>query len=203
MVRYHAVRVPDEYLYSTHIVSARPLSSIVGWAASGMRLASCLVDELERHSLGAVIRVLREAHGFSRNELARLTAENPADRVGVDMLAKIEQGARAPSGPTLKKLACALGLDALDISNYTATWVERSLAGDSRVILRAAVKTSLARRRAGRYSVLAAPVDDEVSAPAAEEIEWWMQQLKPIVAALVAANSQKILRQFISVSMKS
>lgn len=74
------------------------------------------MDPSERKSLGEVIRALREASGLTRAELA--TASN----ISVEMLAKVEQGAKAPSAKTLRALAQSLGVDPLDLSGRAAAW---------------------------------------------------------------------------------
>ena len=72
--------------------------------------------QTERKALGQVIRALRELEGLSREELG-----GKAD-LGVDMIAKIEQGAKAPSAGALKRIASALGLDPIDLSNRGLLW---------------------------------------------------------------------------------
>lgn len=72
--------------------------------------------QTERKALGQVIRALRELEGLSRDELGDRA------KLGVDMIAKVEQGAKAPSANALNRLAAALGLDPIDLSNRGLLW---------------------------------------------------------------------------------
>lgn len=71
---------------------------------------------MERKALGDVIRALRQLEGLSREELGERA------ELGVDMIAKVEQGAKAPSASALKRLAAALGLDPIELSNRGLVW---------------------------------------------------------------------------------
>lgn len=53
---------------------------------------------------------------MTRPELAKTAG------VGVDMVAKVEQGAKAPSAKTLRGLATALGVEPIELSSRAATW---------------------------------------------------------------------------------
>lgn len=70
----------------------------------------------ERKGLGQVIRTLREL-----NEMSRANLAEEAD-LGVDMIAKVEQGVKSPSARTLKRLAMALGVDAVELSQRGVEW---------------------------------------------------------------------------------
>ncbi|MDF2093613.1 helix-turn-helix transcriptional regulator [Knoellia sp. 3-2P3] len=78
------------------------------------------MEASERKTLGDVIRSLREASGMTRPELAKTAG------VGVDMVAKVEQGAKAPSAKTLRGLATALGVEPIELSSRAATWAALS-----------------------------------------------------------------------------
>lgn len=80
------------------------------------------MDEGQRRSLGAVIKVLREAAGLSRADLALRTSDAPAERIGLEMLAKVEQGRKAPSPASVAKLARALGIATTDLARSAARW---------------------------------------------------------------------------------
>ena len=86
-------------------------------------------QETERKALGQVIRALRELAGLSRQELAE-----GAD-LGVDMIAKVEQGAKAPSAAALKRIASALGCDPIELSNRGLLWAEMEGSPEASVAL--------------------------------------------------------------------
>lgn len=74
------------------------------------------MDPKERKTLGEVIRALREANGLSRPDLAKGAG------LSVDMIAKVEQGAKAPSATKLASIAGALGVLPRDLSSRAAMW---------------------------------------------------------------------------------
>lgn len=102
------------------------------------------MDEGQRRSLGAVIRTLREAGGLSRQELVERTSPNPSERVSLEMLAKVEQGKKAPSASTLRKLAAALGLEPTDLASTAAWWEHKEFEGAAASLLRLGVTQALA-----------------------------------------------------------
>lgn len=89
------------------------------------------MDDERRQSIGATIRTLREAQGQTRQELAG------AAKISLEMLAKIEQGRKAPSAATLAALASGLGLEAPDLAHRANTWQALASAGTSLAALRA------------------------------------------------------------------
>lgn len=97
------------------------------------------MEDLQRQSTGAVIRTLREAQGLTRQQLVDLTAADPAERVSLEMLAKVEQGRKAPSAKTLRKLALAIGIETVDLSGRAAWWEAALAAGTNLASLRAGV----------------------------------------------------------------
>jgi transcriptional regulator with XRE-family HTH domain len=99
------------------------------WTAKGPNgYSSGLMDDSERQSIGEVVRAFRVASGLSRQDLVDRSAVNPDDQLGIEMLAKIEQGKKAPSPKTLRKLATGLGVDTVDLTHSVATW-QAGLAG--------------------------------------------------------------------------
>lgn len=70
----------------------------------------------EQKALGQVIRALRELEGLTRAELG--------DRaeLGPDMIAKVEQGAKAPSTSALRRIASALGVTPIELSDRGLIW---------------------------------------------------------------------------------
>ena len=94
------------------------------------------MDEGQRRSLGAVVKVLREAAGLSRSDLARRTSETPGERIGLEMLAKVEQGRKAPSPASVAKLARALGIATTDLSRSAARWESGASLGVKEASLR-------------------------------------------------------------------
>jgi transcriptional regulator with XRE-family HTH domain len=113
------------------------------------------MDEAERQSIGAVVRTLRSALGLSRQELVERTADKAEDRVSLEMLAKIEQGRKAPSARTLRKLANGLGLEPQDLAGRAAEWEAVRAAGASSAVLRA---VTLASGRSGTRAAATSPV---------------------------------------------
>jgi len=97
------------------------------------------MDEDQKHSLGAVVRTLREARGLTRQDLVERTATDPGDRVSLEMLAKVEQGKKAPSARTMRKLAIALGMEPTDLAGRAAWWELNELDGASAALLRLGV----------------------------------------------------------------
>jgi transcriptional regulator with XRE-family HTH domain len=97
------------------------------------------MDEGQRLSIGAVIRTMREALGMTRQELAEAGSADPDQRVSVEMIAKVEQGRKAPSAKTLRKLAAGLGVDPLELSSSAARWEAAAAAGAGLGALRAAL----------------------------------------------------------------
>ena len=121
------------------------------------------MDEDRRHSLGAVVRTLREARGLTRQDLVERTAADPGDRVSLEMLAKIEQGKKAPSARTLRKLAIALGMEPTDLASRAAWWELNELDGASAALLRLGVTQgaalgALGARRLGTIGRVAGPL---------------------------------------------
>lgn len=84
-----------------------------------------------RMSLGATVRTLREARGLSRQDLASAAA------ISVEMLAKVEQGRKAPSAKTLASLASGLGIEAPDLAQRANAWQAFAAAGANGATLRA------------------------------------------------------------------
>lgn len=78
---------------------------------------------------------------MSRQDLIERTADEPEDRVGLEMLAKVEQGRKAPSARTLAKLARALGLEPTELAARAAHWEAGAGAGATTGALRATVLT--------------------------------------------------------------
>lgn len=97
------------------------------------------MDEGQRKSIGAVVRTMREAMGLTRQELADATSAHPTERVSVEMIAKVEQGKKAPSAKTLRKLAAGLGIEPLTLSKSAARWEAAAAAGEGLWDLRAAL----------------------------------------------------------------
>ncbi|WP_407343360.1 helix-turn-helix domain-containing protein [Pengzhenrongella phosphoraccumulans] len=110
------------------------------------------MDEDQKRSLGAVVRTLREARGLTRQDLVERTAADPSDRVSLEMLAKVEQGKKAPSARTLRKLAIALGMEPTDLAGRAAWWEVNELDGASAALLRLGVtqgvRLGVSQRRA-------------------------------------------------------
>jgi transcriptional regulator with XRE-family HTH domain len=113
------------------------------------------MDDAERQSIGAVVRTLRSAQGLSRQELVERTADKAEDRVSLEMLAKVEQGRKAPSARTLRKLANGLGVEPQDLAGRAAEWEAALAAGASSAVLRA---VTLASGRAGMRAAAASPI---------------------------------------------
>jgi len=97
------------------------------------------MDDGQRQSIGAVIRTMREAMGQTRQELAEASSPEPSERVSVEMIAKVEQGRKAPSAKTLRKLAAGLGVEPLELSSSAARWEAAAAAGAQVATLRAAL----------------------------------------------------------------
>ena len=138
------------------------------------------MEEAQRRSIGAVVKVLREAAGLSRPELARRTAEAPALRLGQEMLAKVEQGRKAPSPATVAKLAHALGIATTDLVRCAARWESGAAMGVREAVLRqellavvvpspppAAVDTMDAVEPLGRRAMLIRQLEKQVRGLAA------------------------------------
>jgi transcriptional regulator with XRE-family HTH domain len=87
------------------------------------------VDEGQRRSVGRVVKVLREAAGLSRDDLAARTAESPSQRLGREMLAKVEQGRKAPSPVSVAKIARALGVPTAELARSAARWESGAAMG--------------------------------------------------------------------------
>lgn len=102
------------------------------------------MDEDQKRSLGSVVRTLREAQGLTRQDLVERTGADPTDRVSLEMLAKVEQGKKAPSARTLRKLAIALGMEPSDLAHRAAWWELNESDGASASLLRLGVTQSLA-----------------------------------------------------------
>jgi transcriptional regulator with XRE-family HTH domain len=94
------------------------------------------VEDSERQSIGAVIRTLREHQALSRQELVERTATDPVDRVGIEMLAKVEQGKKAPSAKTLRKIAIGLGIDPQELNSRALGWQEAAAVGATSTALK-------------------------------------------------------------------
>ncbi|WP_446666414.1 helix-turn-helix domain-containing protein [Flexivirga sp. B27] len=94
-------------------------------------------EEERRQSIGATVKTLREAQGLSRQDLCLLTGSDDVRPLSVEMLAKIEQGRKAPSATTLKRLAVALGIDAPDLSQRASAWQFHKARGADDATLRA------------------------------------------------------------------
>ena len=107
--------------------------------SSTERVLFWTMDEDQKHSLGSVVRTLREARGLTRQDLVERTAADPGDRVSLEMLAKVEQGKKAPSARTLRKLAIALGMEPTDLASRAAWWELNELDGASAALLRLGV----------------------------------------------------------------
>lgn len=84
-------------------------------AASSSRRGGRFAD------LGEIVRTLREAKGWTRAQLAAKTAAM-SHPVGEVMIAKIEQGARAPSTKTLTSLAAAFGVPPEELAARATAW---------------------------------------------------------------------------------
>lgn len=111
------------------------------------------MDDQRRASIGATVRTLREAQGQTRQDLAK------AAKISVEMLAKIEQGRKAPSAATLAALASGLGLDPPDLALRASAWEAFASAGASMATLRAGtIAGTLGIRGVPVVSSLAAPV---------------------------------------------
>jgi len=89
------------------------------------------MDDERRQSIGATIRTLREARGQTRQDLAS------AAKISLEMLAKVEQGRKAPSAATLAALAAGLGLEAPDLAHRADAWQALASVGASLAALRA------------------------------------------------------------------
>jgi transcriptional regulator with XRE-family HTH domain len=89
------------------------------------------MDEQRRASIGATVRTLRESQGKTRQELAS------AAKISLEMLAKIEQGRKAPSAATLAGLAWGLGIEPPDLAHRANAWEAFATAGASMATLRA------------------------------------------------------------------
>jgi len=87
--------------------------------------------QAERRSFGRVLKALRELNGMTREELHTATAPAGEDRVSIDMIAKIEQGAKSPSPPALRKLAAALGVTPAEIFQRSNMWLLAEESGTS------------------------------------------------------------------------
>lgn len=110
----------------------------------------CLtVENSQRESIGAVIRTLREAQGLTRPQLVERTGAEPSERISLEMLAKVEQGKKAPSAKTLRKLALALGIEPVDLSDRAARWEAGLSAGLKASALRTVVMRGSARTVVG------------------------------------------------------
>lgn len=93
----------------------------------------------ERQALGQVIRALRELEGFSRQQLATRA------ELGEVMIAKVEQGAKTPSAAALRRIASALGLEAIELSNRGLLWAALKDSPESSTALLRSVATGAAR----------------------------------------------------------
>ena len=114
MVFPRTLWVPNWYRMSTQASTTRWYLSST-WEVPFWYLG--LVEpSTERKALGQVIRALRELDGLSRDQLAHKAL------LGVDMVSKIEQGRKTPSAAALNRLAAALGLGAIDLSNRALLW---------------------------------------------------------------------------------
>ena len=118
------------------------------------------MDEEQRRSLGAVVRTLREASGLTRQDLVDRTAESPTDRVSLEMLAKVEQGRKAPSARTMRKLAIALGMEPTELAQAAAWWELSESNGAAASLLRlgitrGSVPGSASARRLGAIGLVA------------------------------------------------
>lgn len=89
------------------------------------------MDDERRESIGSTIRTLREARGLTRQELAA------AAEISVQMLAKVEQGRKAPSAATLARLAKSLGIEPPDLAQRASAWQALAATGASPAALRA------------------------------------------------------------------
>ena len=94
------------------------------------------MDESQRRSLGVVVKTLREAQGLSREELVAKTHDDVDERISLEMLAKVEQGRRAPSAKTLRKLAHALGIEPTTLVSSAAAWEAGDASGTHVAALR-------------------------------------------------------------------
>lgn len=123
-------RVPLWYQLGTYCCTRQSSTSQVpNWYYTGH------MEDERRESIGATIRTLREARGKSRQDLA------DAAEISLQMLAKIEQGSKAPSAATLSRLAHGLGIDTPDLAQRANAWQAFAAAGASRAALRAGTIT--------------------------------------------------------------
>ncbi|OLT20778.1 hypothetical protein BJF81_15935 [Ornithinimicrobium sp. CNJ-824] len=93
----------------------------------------------ERQALGQVIRALRELEGLTRQELATRA------ELGEVMIAKVEQGAKTPSAAALRRIASALGLEAIELSNRGLLWAALQDSPEASTALLRSVATGAAR----------------------------------------------------------
>lgn len=108
----------------------------------------------ERQALGQVIRALRELEGLTRQELATRA------ELGEVMIAKVEQGAKTPSAAALRRIASALGLEAIELSNRGLLWAALKDSPEASTALLRSVATGAARLAAmhgGRGARVALP----------------------------------------------
>lgn len=112
------------------------------------------MEDLRRVSIGSTVRTLRETLALSRQELSERSADDPRARVTVEMIAKVEQGKRAPSGMTLRKLALALGLQPEELSTQATIWETGAASGFSDTQLRANATRMLISRGGGKSAAL-------------------------------------------------
>jgi transcriptional regulator with XRE-family HTH domain len=110
------------------------------------------MDDRRRASIGATVRTLRESQGKSRQELAGLA------NISLEMLAKIEQGRKAPSAATLAALASSLGIEAPDLAHRASAWEAFASAGASAATLRAGTI-------AGTLGIRGGPIAPNLAAP--------------------------------------
>src|SRR4051794_24814283 len=97
--------------------------------------------QMQRQSLGAVLRTLREAEGLSRKELSTRS------EVGPEMVAKIEQGVKYLSSPALRRLAEALGMEPSVVLERANAWQLGLQSGERPALLRnVALGSALAGR---------------------------------------------------------
>lgn len=80
---------------------------------------------------------MRSAQGLSRQDLVERTSDKAEDRVSLEMLAKIEQGRKAPSARTLRKLAKGLGVEPQELAGQAAEWEAGVAVGASSAVLKA------------------------------------------------------------------
>lgn len=147
-----------------------------------------MYSSIERKALGQVIRALRELEGLSREELAEGAA------LGPDMIAKIEQGAKAPSGAALKRISSALGVTSVELTSRSLSWMSLQDGPDASGATLRAIATGIPLMRAvgGKAGGLVGGVGLVLGTAAAATVRAAAKERSDVEAALRAELERRI-----------